>query len=55
MLTIVCITGIIGICIGALAAACADVFPTYREPLKLGGGGVLLGGVSLLGFALPMI
>jgi len=55
MLALVCVSGIIGICLGALASACSDVFPSHRRTLSLGGGGVLLCGVSLLGLALPMI
>ena len=55
MLTLVCVSGIIGMSIGAFAAACSDVFPSYRRTLSVGGGSVLVGGISLLGLALPLL
>lgn len=55
MLSLVCVTGMLGVALGTFAAACSDVFPSYRRTLIVGGGGVLIAGVSLLGLALPMM
>ena len=41
--------------VGSLVAALSDVFPTYRRSLRDGGGSLLIGGVTLLGCALPLI
>ncbi len=47
--------GIIGLVAGIVAAAVADVFPTYRIPLRGCGGALLVGGAVLLGVAFPML
>lgn len=55
MLFTFAMAGIAGITIGSFAAALADVFPAYRRGLRDSGSGLLVGGVALLGLALPLI
>ena len=55
MLLFVWIAGCTGIVLGCLAAALADMFPPHRKLLKDCGGGLILGGVALLGFSLPLL
>lgn len=43
------------IVVGSLVAAMSDVFPAYRRSLRDGGGSLLIGGITLLGCALPLI
>jgi hypothetical protein len=43
------------IVIGSFVAAMSDVFPTYRRSLRDGGGSLLIGGITLLGCALPLL
>jgi len=47
--------GLGAIVLGCFVAAMSDVFPTYRRSLRDGGSGLLIGGVTLLGCALPLI
>lgn len=55
MLSTLVIAGIGGVTIGSFAAALADVFPAYRRGLGGSGGGLLVGGVTLLGLALSFV
>jgi hypothetical protein len=55
MLLFVSIAGCTGIILGCLAASLADMFPARRKLLKDCGGGLILGGVALLGFSLPLM
>lgn len=55
MLLALSIAGVVGLVVGVLAAASADVFPTYRAALQDWGSGLLVGSVALLGLAFPMI
>jgi len=55
MLQIFAISGCVGIALGCLAAALADAFPQHRKRLKDWGGGLILGGVALLGFSVPLM
>ena len=55
MRIIVALGGLGLIMIGSFLAAMSDVFPTYRRRMHGGGGGLLIGGVALLGCALPLI
>lgn len=43
------------IIVGSFVAAMSDVFPTYRRSLRDSGGGLLVGGITLLGCALPLM
>ncbi len=43
------------IMVGSFLAAMSDIFPTHRRRMHDGGGGLLIGGVALLGCALPLI
>ena len=40
---------------GACAAYFAERFPAHVELIETGGGALLIGGLALLGFALPTI
>jgi len=55
MRSVFAIGGLGFIVIGSFVAAMSDVFPSYRRSLRDGGGGLLIGGVTLLGCALPLI
>lgn len=55
MLLFVSIAGCTGIILGCLAASLADMFPARRKLLKDCGGGLILGGVALLGFSVPLM
>ena len=41
--------------LGAAVAYVADRFPTHIEPIETGAGAILIGGLVLLGSALPAI
>jgi hypothetical protein len=47
--------GSAGLIAGIAAAALSDTFPRYRAMLQECGGGLVVGSVSLLGFAFFMI
>jgi hypothetical protein len=49
------VAGTIGICLGAAIAAVADTFPAHVVKFQYGGGGMLISGLMLVAFALPMI
>jgi hypothetical protein len=46
---------LIGIVLGAMAAYFADRFPAHIEAIETGAGVLLIGGLALLGSALPAI
>lgn len=46
---------LIGIVLGTAAACCADRFPTHAETIQTSAGVLLIGGLALLGSALPMV
>jgi len=49
------IGGLGAIIVGSFVAAMSDVFPAYRRGLRDGGGSLLVGGITLLGCALPLM
>jgi hypothetical protein len=49
------VSGTIGICCGATIAAIADKFPARRTRLQYWGGSLLVGGITLVALALPML
>jgi len=46
---------LIGIVLGTAAACIAERFPAHVEAIQTGAGGLLIGGLALLGSALPMV
>lgn len=55
MLLVLGMGGTIGLLIGTLAAASADVFPAHRAALQEWGGGLLIASVVIMGFGVPLI
>ncbi len=55
MLSALSVAGIVGIIVGTLAAAMADVFPAHRAALQDWGSGLLVGSVALLALTFPLI
>lgn len=49
------IAGAIGTFLGMIVAAIADGFPAQRSRLQYWGGALVIGGMALLAFAVPMI
>ena len=49
------IVSLIGIVLGTAAACVADRFPAHIEAIQTGAGVLLIGGLALLGSALPMV
>jgi hypothetical protein len=49
------IMGAIGIVLGASLAMIADRFPARRSTLQYWGGGLVIGGVTLVAFATPFV
>jgi hypothetical protein len=49
------VSGTIGICFGATIAAIADQFPARRARLQYCGGSLLIGGITLVALAVPML
>jgi hypothetical protein len=49
------VSGTIGICFGAAIAAIADQFPAQRTRLQYCGGSLLIGGITLVALAMPML
>jgi hypothetical protein len=45
--------GLLGVVAGAVAAYCADRFPARAETITAGAGMLLIGGLALVGCALP--
>ena len=46
---------LIGIALGVAAACLAERFPAHVEAIQTGAGVLLIGGLALLGSALPMV
>lgn len=55
MLRALAVTAGVGIVVGTFTSAISDVFPSCRMMLQRGGGGLLVGGIALLGFAAHLI
>jgi hypothetical protein len=49
------VVSLIGIVFGTAAACVADRFPAHVEAIQTGAGVLLIGGLALLGSALPMV
>ena len=46
--------GIIGVIFGAVVAYVSERFPAHTEALETGAGVLLIGGLALTGYALPV-
>lgn len=49
------VMSLIGIVVGAAIAYLAGRFPSHVEMLEAGGGALLIGGLALLGSAMPIL
>src|SRR5258708_4206446 len=49
------LAGVLGLCTGGFGLGLAIYVPVYRAKLEQLGGGLLVGGLALLGFAFAMV
>lgn len=54
-MTLASMVSLISVVFGAMIAYVADRFPAHTEALETGAGILLIGGLALLGSALPII